>query len=836
LAVTRQYLDEIGEDEGPVNVEILDLEQEGVTETEDGGVIIDLDGGATEEADSEHGANLAEGMDDNTLSNIASDLVDMFLSDKRSRKDWEKTYVKGLDLLGLQVEDRTEPWPNACGVFHPLLTEAIVRFQAQSITELFPAKGPAKVQIVGEETDEKIEQGKRVAAELNYQLTEKMTEFRAETEMMLFRLPMAGSAFKKVYFDPTLKRQVSMFCPAEDVVVSYGQSDLASTTRVTHIMRKPMNDIKKLMVAGFYRECDLTEPAPEFEEIENKKEDLMGDTPQIEHDDRVHVLEVMIDYDLPGYESEDGVALPYIISVSRQDQKVLSIYRNWDEEDDQRVKRDHFIHYQYLPGLGFYGIGLIHLIGGLAKSATSILRQLVDAGTLSNLPAGLKSRGLRIKGDDSPIMPGEFRDVDVPGGAIKDSITFLPYKEPSVVLYQLLGNLVEEGRRIGSVADLQIGDQSQTAPVGTTLALLERAMKVMSAVQARLHASFRKELKLIAGIIRDFLPEAYDYDVGVGDFSRKEDFDDRVDILPVSDPNASTMSQRIMQHQAALQLAGGAPHIYDLPQLHRQMLEVMGLENVDKLVPVEDDIEAMDPVQEAMAILTGKPIKAFIWQDHDAHIKAHVAIGEDPKIQKLVGQSPMAQQIAAQGAAHIQEHVAFQYRREIEKQLGVELPDPDKPIPQEVEVEMSRLIADAAEKLLGKNVSEAKAEKAAQQAEDPLIQMQKQELQIKQGELKRKADADRAKSDLDQSRIASQHAIAQARIQSEERKTGVQIGADVAIEKAKLDAEQKESGVKVGVEIARTLAQIEADRKRQKNELEERAKDREANRNNQGGE
>lgn len=810
----------------------LAIEQEASTleEMEDGGVVVRI-GPDDTELNEDFNSNLAEFLDDRDLAVIASDVCEMFEADKRSRHEWERAYTKGLSLLGLQIEERMEPWPNACGVFHPLLTEAVVRFEAQAITEIFPASGPARTNILGAVTKEKEEQAKRVEKELNYQLTEVMTEFRTETELLLFRLPLAGSAFKKVYYDPTLKRAVSMFCPAEDVIVSYGASDINSCSRITHYMRRPANEIRKLQIVGFYRDVEIPDPTPEYSDVEEKHNDLQGTTPQVEDDDRHHILEMMIDYDLPGYEDPDGVALPYVITIDKQSLTVLSIYRNWEENDSNKLKRDHFVHYQYLPGLGFYGIGLIHLIGGLAKSATSLLRQLVDAGTLSNLPAGLKARGLRIKGDDSPIMPGEFRDVDVPGNAIKDSITFLPYKEPSAVLYQLLGNLVEEGRRIGSVADLQIGDMHQQAPVGTTLALLERAMKVMSAVQARLHASLKKELKLIANIIRDFLPEDYDYEIGgdglKGKFNRKTDFDKRIDVVPVSDPNASTMSQRIMQHQAAHQLASTAPHIYDLPELHRQMLDVMGLENTEKLVPVEDDIESMDPVQETMAMLTGKPVKAFIWQDHEAHIRAHIAAAQDPKITQLVGQSPMAQQIAASSSAHIQEHVAFQYRREIEKQLGVELPDPDKPVPEEVEYELSGLIAQAAEKLLQKDVREAQAQEAAQKAEDPLIQLEKQKLEIQAAELARKQRADQAKDALDAERIASQERIAKERIESEERKTGAEIGAEVATEKAKLEAEQEKVGLEAGIDITKTIATLRSEREEHDKDLEQQEKVRE---------
>lgn len=791
-----------------------------VVELEDGGVEVDLDPNSPE-GDGGFLENLAEVLDDNELAVIASDVVEWFDGDRRSRQDWERAYIKGLDLLGLKIEERQDPWPNACGVFHPLLTEAVVRFEAQSITELFPATGPARVSIIGEVTKERQEQARRVEKELNYQLTEKMAEYRSEMELMLFRLPLAGSAFKKIYYDPSLKRACSLFCPAEDVVVSYGASDIRSCSRVAHYMRRPANEIRKLQVVGFYRDVELPAPTPEYSDVEDKANDLLGDSPSIEDDDRHHLIEMCVELDLPGFEDPDGILLPYVVTVDKQSKTVLSIYRNWDEDDPERKTRQHFVHYQYLPGLGFYGIGLIHLIGGLAKSATSILRQLVDSGTLSNLPGGLKARGLRIRGDDSPIMPGEFRDVDVPGGAIRDSITFLPYKEPSAVLYSLLGNLVEEGRRIGSVADLQIGDMHQQAPVGTTLALIERSMKVMSAVQARLHASLKRELRLISKIIGDFLPPEYDYDLGPGDFDRRKDFDDRIDVIPVSDPNAATMSQRIMQHQAAHQLAATAPQIYDLPVLHRQMLDVMGLENSEKLVPVEDEIEAMDPVQETQALITGKPVKAFPWQDHESHIQVHMAAAQNPKIQELIGQNPQAQAIMGAAAAHISEHVAFKFRAEVEQQLGVPLPNPEEPVPPEVANELAPLIAEAVSKLLQRDVQMAKAAEDAAKSEDPLLQIERQKLDIQARQVQQRADSDARRLDLEERKLQSSERLTRERLDSDERVKGTQIGADVAVERAKLEAAQKEAGVRIGADIAKVQAQMRLERDRMEGDREE---------------
>ena len=722
------------EDSEDIQIEVVNPDAVSI-ETEDGGVIIDFEGEVTESlVGPGHDANLAEFIDDDELTVMASEMIADFQADRESRSDWARAYVKGLDLLGMKVEDRQQPWSGASGVFHPLLTEAVVRFQAQAMGEIFPASGPVRTKIVGKQTPERTDQANRVQNEMNYLLTEEMSEYRDEMEQMLFKLPIAGSAFKKVYYDPLMERPCAMFVPSEDFVASYGASDLKTCPRYTHVMKKTANEVLQLQVNGFYKEGELPEPTPDYSDIQEKYDELDGEEAVIEDDDRHTILEMHVDLNLSGdFEDPDGIARPYVVTIDKSSSTILAIRRNWYEGDEKKKKRMHFVHYRYLPGLGFYGTGLIHLMGGLAKSATSILRQLIDAGTLSNLPAGLKARGLRIKGDDTPLMPGEFRDVDVPGGAIRDSITFIPYKEPSSVLYSLLGNIVEEGRRIGSVADMQVGDMNPNAPVGTTLALMERSMKVLSGVQARLHASLKHELRILAKIIHDYMPSEYSYEIE-GNFNRTQDFDTRVDVIPVSDPNAATMSQRVMQYQAAVQLAQQSPQIYDMGKLHRQMLEVLGVQNADEIVNLPEDVKPADPVTENMAILKQEPVKAFKYQDHEAHIAVHMAAAQDPKILQIVGQSPFASAIQQAMAAHITEHVAFQYRREIEKKLGVEMPDEEQPLPEDVEVELSRLAKEAAEKVLQKDVAEAQQEQIMQQQQDPVVQMQQRELAIKEAE------------------------------------------------------------------------------------------------------
>ena len=791
-------------------IELEVINPDAVTvEEEDGSMTIVLDPEMQEDLmGPNHDANFAEFLEEGELQEIGSTLVESFYGDKESRKDWARAYVKGLDLLGLKVEDRNQPWPGACGVFHPVLTEAVVRFQAQAITELFPAGGPVRTKVVGNADEFKIKQASRVEHEMNYQLTEKMTEYRDEFEQMLFKLPLAGSAFKKVYYDPMLERAVAMFVPAEDFVVSYGAADLVTAERYTHVMKKSPNEIHKMMVNGFYRDVDLPDPAPEYSDIEEKYDELEGETPYgVEDDDRHTILEMHVDYDLPEpFGDADGIARPYVITIDKSSRTILSIRRNWYEDDPKKEKRQHFVHYRYLPGLGFYGTGLIHLIGGLAKSATSILRQLVDAGTLSNLPAGLKARGLRIKGDDSPLMPGEFRDVDIPGGAIKDNIFPLPYKEPSGVLYQLLGNIVDEGRRIGSVADVDISSANQNAPVGTTLALLERSLKVMSGVQARIHNSFKKELRILSEIIHDHMSAQYEYDLE-GEFSRVDDFDKRVDVIPVSDPNAATTSQRIIAYQAALQLAQQAPQLYNLGMLHRQMLETLSIPNAEEIVKLPEDIQPHDPVTENMMMLKQDPVKAFAYQDHEAHIATHMAMMKDPKVRQLVGQSPFAKAIEGAMIEHITEHVAFQYRKEVEKQLGVPLPAEEALLPEDVERELAPLISEATEKVLQANQAEMAQKKAREQQQDPLTQIQQREIALKEAEFKHKRDMDVAKLQTDLVNKEETRELERDRLASQERQEGARLGVKIATEKDKLDREEQIEGVKLGVEIAEHIAE-----------------------------
>lgn len=801
------------EDGQGVEVEIVNPESVAI-ETEDGGIMFDFDPEAEMVAD--HNSNLAELIDETDLMMISSELIASYRSDKESRADWERAYMNGLDLLGLKHEDRTTPWDGACGVFHPLLSESVIKFQAQSIQEIFPASGPVKTKVVGKLDAKKQKQAERVQDYLNYLLTEKMTEYRAETEKMLFSLPLAGSAFRKVYYDPNLGRPCSMFVPAEDFVVSYGASDLTTCERATHVMKRTANDIRKLQVSGFYRDIDLPPPSPDFDEIERKYNELTGDSANYNYDSRHTLLEIQVELDLPGFEDTSngeptGINLPYVVTIDLSSRVILSIRRNWYEDDPLKQKREHYVHYQYIPGLGFYGFGLIHMIGGLAKSATSLLRQLVDAGTLSNLPGGLKARGLRIKGDDTPIMPGEFRDVDVPGGAIRDNIAFLPYKEPSNVLYSLMGDIVQEGRNFASAADVKAADMNGEAPVGTTLAILERSMKVVSAIQARLHASMRSELRLLTQIVRDHGPESYPYDLA-GEPLVVEDFDDRVDIIPVSDPNAGTMAQRIMQYQAALQLAAQAPEMYDMPLLHRQMLEILGIQDADKIVPTDDDMKPTDPVSENMNIINGKPIRAFIYQDHEAHIQTHMAMIQDPQIMEIMGKSPNAKKAQAELSAHVQEHLAFKYRQDIEKQLGVELPTPDETLPEDIEYRIARLVAPAAAQLSGKAAKEKQMEEQQKQMQDPLIQIQMQELQIKQQDVQRKAEAEMAKIQLEMQKAMAKDSLEREKLQQQADLETARIGAQISntntkeeLEKKKIASQDQIAGAKLGVEIAKDI-------------------------------
>ncbi len=720
------------DDTPAIEIEIED--PEGVRIGVDG---LEIDLMAGEDEALEFDANLADAMDDGELGTLASDLLSEYDTDVASRKEWVDMYVKGLEVLGMKYEERTEPWENACGVYSTVLTEAAIRFQSETIIETFPAQGPVKTEIIGAIDKLKEEAAERVRVDMNYKLTEEMPEYRPEHERMLYNLGLAGAAFKKVYFDPSIDRQTAVFVPAEDLIIPYGASSARTSERVTHVMRKTKNEIKKLQAAGFYRDVDLGEPATFFSDIEKQKAEDQGFT--LSEDGRYQVLEMCVDYELPGYEDPDGIARPYVITIDRGTSQVLSVRRNWNESDPLKLKRQHFVQYTYVPGFGVYGLGLIHIIGGYARAGTSLIRQLVDAGTLSNLPGGLKSRGLRIKGDDTPIAPGEFRDVDVTSGTVRDNIMPLPYKEPSQVLMALLSQITEEARRLGSVADMKVSDMSANAPVGTTLAILERQLKTMSAVQARVHYAMKEEFKLLKVIIRDNTPGDYEYVPNGGNPKAKREDYDMVEVIPVSDPNSSTMAQRIMQYQAAIQLAQGAPQIYDLPQLHRQMLEVLGIKNADKLVPVDDDMKPRDPISENMAFLTGKPTKAFIYQDHDAHIAVHTSMMQDPLVMGQMGQNPMAQQMQAAIMAHVAEHVAFQYRNQIEERLGASLPAPNAELPEQVEVQLAKLVAQAAQQLTQMHQGEAAQKQAQQQAQDPIVQMQQQELAIKQQDAQTKA-------------------------------------------------------------------------------------------------
>jgi hypothetical protein len=700
-----------------------------------------------------------------------------------------------------------------------MLSEAVVRFQAQSIQEIFPAKGPVETKILGQQTPERMQQAMRVQDYLNYLLTENMSEYRSETEKMLFSLAIAGSAFRKVYYDPNLGRFVSIFVPAEDFVVSYGTPDLYTCERCTHVMKKTPNEVRKLQVSGFYSDVELPPSTPDITDIQKKYDKLNGDA-AIDMDSRHTLLEILVDYDLPGFEDSlngepTGIALPYVITIDKSSRTILSIRRNWYEGDPLKKRRQHFVHYTYLPGLGFYGFGLVHIVGGLAKSATSILRQLVDAGTLSNLPGGLKTRGLRIKGDDTPIMPGEFRDVDIPSGTLRDNITFLPYKEPSQVLYSLLGNIVEEGRRFASQADMKVADMNNEAPVGTTLALLERSMKVQSAVQARLHASMKKELKILATLVKDYGPQQYPYEVK-GKELTVQDFDDRIDIVPVSDPNAGTMAQRIMKYQAALQLAASAPTMYNMPLLHRQMLDTLGIQDAEEIVKTQQELLPTDPVSENMGFLNNMPTKAFIYQDHEAHIQTHMSFIQDPKIQQMAGQSPNAQAMQGAITAHIAEHLAFQYRMEIEKQLGVKLPPPGEPLPEDIEYRISQLVAPAAAQLLQKDQAEAQMQKQMQEAQDPVLQIEMQKLQLRAQEIQQKAEAEMAKVQADMQKAQMRLQSEQERLKAQERIEGARLGVQIAATNTQAELQSKEiasrdqvEGAKLGVQIAREMMNAE---------------------------
>ena len=790
-----------------------------------GDIKIEIEPGKEENDD--FNQNLAEVISEDELTSLVSDLIGDFDEDISSRKDWIQTYVDGLELLGMKVEDRTEPWPGACGVYHPLLSEALVKFQAETMMETFPAQGPVKTQIIGKETPEKKEAATRVKDDMNFQLTEVMVEYRPEHERMLWGLGLAGNSFKKVYFDPSLDRQVSMYVPAEDIVVPYGASSLETSPRVTHVMRKTPNEVKKLQAAGFWRDVDLGEPKDTFDEVEKKIAEKMGF--RASSDDRYKILEMHVDLDLPGFEDKDedgketGIALPYVVTIEKSTNTVLSIRRNWHPEDETKQKRQHFVHYLYIPGFGFYAFGLIHLIGAFAKSGTSIIRQLVDAGTLSNLPGGFKTKGLRVKGDDTPIAPAEFRDVDVASGTIKDNIMTLPYKEPSQVLFSLLGTIVEEGRRFASAADLKVSDMSAQSPVGTTLAILERTLKVMSAVQARIHYSMKQEFKLLKNIIRDYTPEEYPYEPEDAPPQAKQSDYDVVEVIPVSDPNAATMSQKVVQYQAVMQLAASAPQLYDLPYLHRQMLDVLGIKNAQKLVPMQDDQKPRDPVSENMDLIMGKPVKAFIYQDHKAHLQVHMSAMQDPQIQQILSQNPKAQQIAAAAMAHVAEHVAFEYRRQIEEMAGVPYPAPNEEMSEEMELQISRLAAAAGTKVLQNNVAQAEQAKAQQMAQDPIIQMQQKELELKERDLMLKEQ----KLAIDAAAKADQLDIEKDRIESQKEIAGMQAGIKLRKDKEDRDSKETIEGLRIGSQIAQSMRQAEMQRQTQQQNQQKPKKDNE---------
>ena len=813
-----QGIEDLAQNEEPIEIEIEN--PDAVTIGIDG-MEITLE--PETESEDDFNANLAEYMDEQELAQIAGDLIGDFDDDIASRKDWIQTYVDGLELLGLKIEERSEPWEGACGVYHPLLAEALVKFQSETMMSIFPAAGPVKTVIVGKETPAKKESAERVQDDMNYQLTEKMPEYRPETERMLWGLGLAGNAFKKVYFDPGLGRQVSMYVPAEDVVVPYGASDLHSSPRVTHVMRKTENDLRILQVGGFYRDVDLGEPTSSLDEVEKKIAEKMGF--RATADDRFKILEMQVNLDLAGHEDKDedgnptGIALPYIVTIEKSSMKILAIRRNWEPDDESHQKRTHLVHYGYIPGFGFYCFGLIHLIGAYAKSGTSIIRQLVDAGTLSNLPGGFKTRGMRVKGDDTPIAPGEWRDVDVPAGALRDNLLPLPYKEPSQVLAGLMDKIIEEGRRFANTADLNLSDMSANAPVGTTLAILERTLKVMSAVQARVHFSLKQELKLLKHIIAEYTPEEYDYDPSEGDRRAKKSDYDNVDVIPVSDPNASTMAQKIVQYQAVLQLAQSAPQMYNMPLLHRQMLEVLGIKNAAKLIPMPEDMVPVDPISENQNILMMKPVKAFISQDHQAHIAVHMSAMQDPKIASLLQNNPMAQQLQSAMMAHINEHLGFQYRVEIEQQLGFSLPPQMDQSGEEVhmdpqaEARLAPMLAMAAQRLLAMNQGQAAQQQAQQQAQDPIVQMQQQELQIKAQELQRKASKDQADIALRKKQLEMDALKTAAQIKQQNNREHANMQMDALKTAAQLRQDQVEnerSHAMDAVKHATTLAQQEA--------------------------
>ena len=814
-----QGLDQIDQEEGDMpELEITIEDPEAVEIGIDGKPILRIE---QDDEEDDFSANLAEEMDEQALATLAGDLIGDFENDVSSRKDWVQTYVDGLELLGMKLEERMEPWPGACGVYHPLLSESVVKFQAETMMETFPAAGPVKVKIIGKETPDKKAAAERVQEDMNYQLTEVMTEFRPEHERMLWGLGLAGNAFKKVYIDVQLDRQVSMYVPAEDMVVPYGSSTLEMAERVTHVMRKTENEVRVLQHSGFYRKVELGTPINMMDEIEKKIAEKLGF--RASEDNRFKLLEMHVELDLPGYEhvdddgEETGIELPYVVTIEKGTGEVLAIRRNWKPEDRTYQKRQHFVHYPYIPGFGFYAFGLIHLIGAFAKSGTSILRQLVDAGTLSNLPGGFKTRGLRGKGDDTPIAPGEFRDMDVPSGTMRDNIMPLPYKEPSQVLAALLNQIIDEGRRFAGTVDLNTSDMSAQAPVGTTLAILERQLKTMSAIQARIHYSMKQELKLLKEIIREYTPADYTYEPEEGSPAAKQSDYDQVNVIPVSDPNAATMAQKVVQYQAALQLAQTAPQLYDLPLLHRQMLEVLGIKDFQKLVPIAEDMKPRDPVTENMNILSTKPVKAFIYQDHQAHIAVHMSAMKDPKIQSIIGMNPQAAQtLQSAMMAHVFEHLGMEYRKQVEQAMGQTLPpyneDADETqMPQDMEVKVSQMAAQASQQLLQQNMQEAQQQKNQQAAQDPLLQLQQAELQIKQQDQQRKV----AKDATDAQLRAAQIQIEKDRIEAQQQSEGAKLMAKTVTDRNQIKSRQESEGFRTMAETQRNKLQMDMQRNQQ---------------------
>ena len=796
-------MEDVGVD---ADIEIEVVDPESIT-LDDGSMEITLIPDAEISDFTEFDMNLAEVLDESHLQEISGDLVGLVTADIDGRKEWADTFVKGLDVLGFKYEERTEPWEGACGVYSTVLAEAAIRFQAETMSETFPAVGPVKVKILGEETKDKVEAAERVKADMNYELTERMVEYRPEHERLLYSLGLAGSAFKKVYYDPNMGRQVAIYVPAEDVIVPYGASHIETAERVTHVMRKTKNELRKLQYGGFYRDIDLGEPEPYHSDIEERKAEEGGFS--LTDDNRYALYEIHADLVIEGIDdSDDDIAKPYIVTIERGSGEVLSIRRNWNEDDELHLKRQHFVHYVYVPGFGFYGLGLIHIIGGYARAGTSLIRQLVDAGTLSNLPGGLKSRGLRIKGDDTPIEPGEWKDVDVPSGSIRDNIMPLPYKEPSQTLLALLNQITNEGRRLGAISDMNISDMSANAPVGTTLALLERTLKPMAAVQARVHYAMKQEFKMLKAIMAEYAPIDYGYQPHRGEISARQDDYLTTDVIPVSDPNSSTMAQRVVQYQAVLQMAQSAPQIYDLPQLHRQMIEVLGVKNADKLVPTKDDAKPTDPVSENMDALIGKPMKAFIYQDHAAHIATHTSFMKDPMIAQMVGQNPQAQQIMASLQAHIAEHLGFQYRQQIEEKLGAPLPAPNETLPEEVEVQLARLVADAGQQLTQAHQQQAAQQQAQQQAQDPAFQLQQAELQVKAQEVQRKAAKDQSEAQLKQAELQrkAQKDLVDSALEAERLKIDQQeLVIDAQKEGVKLAADRRKDNTKLDLELAKMM-------------------------------